>query len=90
MCHARQFADHRLLSTCRVGGLLGKLSGLGVSLLRVPLKDDLLFFILFDAMMSADRGRDPIYLMYPHKRIVGYSSSLSCSTPGQVSRSFLG
>jgi multiple sugar transport system permease protein len=55
-----------------VAGALGTLSAYGFSRFRVPLKDDLLFFILSTRMMPPIAVAIPIYLMY---RTVGLSDT---------------
>src|SRR5207344_1566759 len=52
--------------------LLGTLTAYGFSRFRVPLKDDLLFFILSTRMMPPIAVAIPIYLMY---RTIGLSDT---------------
>ena len=72
LCAAfRQFADHRLRLD-RARGRPRTLSAYGFPRFRVPLKDDLLFFILSTRMMPPIAVAIPIYLMY---RTIGLSDT---------------
>ena len=54
---------------------LGTLAAYGFSRFKVPLKDDLLFFILSTRMMPPIAVAIPIYLMYRELGSAGHASS---------------
>jgi len=88
-CALHQLARHRLrLDFLAV--LLGTLTAYGFSRFKVPLKDDLLFFILSTRMMPPIAVAIPIYLMYRELGLTDTKLGRSCSTRPSTSRSRCG